>query len=68
MVLTEKDVCSKRKMIDYLMSLRIDTKEIKDDYKYLFSCGVNSVVDIVIVGIYLGEFDKPKEQKPKTSK
>jgi hypothetical protein len=55
---TENKLISKEKLISYLKSCKIDTTGIDNSNRYLYSTGRNSMADILLIGIYCGDFDE----------
>lgn len=50
--------CSKKKLVKYLKSAKVDTANMDNDTLYLYSAGRNILADAMIVAICTGEFDE----------
>lgn len=50
------ETISTEKLITYLKSARVDTKDMPD-MMYMYSTGRNAALDLLLVSIYTGEFD-----------
>jgi hypothetical protein len=48
---------SKEKLVQYLKESKINTSDIDNDNMYLYATGRNMLADLLLVGIYLGDFD-----------
>ena len=54
----EQKPCSKKKLVSYLKSAKVDTTTMDNDSLYLYSAGRNILADAMIVAICTGEFDE----------
>jgi arginine deiminase len=49
---------SRQKLIAYIKSAKIDTTGIDNHNRYMYSLGRNTLADVLIAGIYFGDFDE----------
>ena len=49
---------SRQKLIAYIKSAKIDTSGIGNQNRYMYSIGRNTLADVLIAGIYFGDFDE----------
>ena len=54
---------SRQKLIAYIKSAKIDTTGIDNHNRYMYSLGRNTLVDVLIAGIYFGDFDEDGDKK-----
>jgi hypothetical protein len=49
---------SRQKLINYIKAAKIDTTGIGNQNRYMYSIGRNTLADVLIAGIYFGDFDE----------
>jgi hypothetical protein len=49
---------SRQKLINYIKAAKIDTTGIGNQNRYMYSIGRNTLADVLIAGIYFGDFDQ----------
>ena len=59
---TENKPISRKKLIEHLKNSKVDASSVPDSNWYLYATGRNTLVDILLVNIYLGEFDEDEEK------
>ena len=56
---------SKTKIVSFLKSMKVDTNNVDNDQRYLYGIGRNTLADILLAGIMIGDFNEDKpEVKP----
>lgn len=53
---------SRQKLINYIKSAKIDTTSIDNQNRYMYSLGRNTLADVLIAGIYFGDFDEGEDK------
>ena len=54
---------SRQKLINYIKAAKIDTSGIDNHNRYMYSLGRNTLADVLIAGIYFGDFDEDGDKK-----